>query len=119
MGRVLRPVRMELQVDLKMGSDVTEEPEHLPALTARLAVVRTLLVDLLQPIMELLAVDKVVLEELLVAVRVVWVDFLQTLTEFLAPVRPVLEEELTVLVKVDLVGLLQPLTELLAAARAV
>lgn len=54
MGRVLRPVRMELQVDLKMGS----VKEHLPALTARLAVVRIGLVGLLQPLMELLAVDK-------------------------------------------------------------
>jgi len=97
MGRVLRPVRTELQVDLKMGSDVTEETEHLLALTVRLAVVRIGLVDLLQPLMELLVVGKTVLE-------------------FLAPVRPVLEEELTVLVEVVL---LQPLTELLAAARAV
>lgn len=119
MGRVLRPVRMELQVDLKMLSDVTEETEHLPVLTVRLAVVRIGLVDLLQPIMELLAVDKEVLEELLAAVRVVLAEFLQTPTEFLAPVRLVLEEELTVLVEVVLVGLLQPLTELLAAARAV
>ena len=78
MGRVLRPVRMELQVDLKMGSDVTEETEHLPALTAHLAVVRIGLVDLLQTLMELLAVDKEALEELLVAVRVGLEDFLQT-----------------------------------------
>jgi len=119
MGRVLRPVHMELQVELKTGSDVTEEKEHLPALTARLAVVRMGLEDLLQRLTELLEVDKEVLEELLVAVRVGSVDYLQTLTEFLAPVRPDLEEELKVLVEVDLVGLLQPLTELLAAARAV
>jgi hypothetical protein len=113
MDRVGRPVRMELQVELKILLDVTEETEHLPALMARLALVRIGLVDLLQPRMELLAVDKEGFEELLVAVRV-----LQTLMEFLVPVRPVLEE-LKVLVKVVLVDHLQPVTELLAAARVV
>jgi hypothetical protein len=117
--RELHPVRTELQVDLKMCSDVTEEVEHLPVLTVRLAVVRIGLVDLLQALTEPLAVDKEVLEELLVAVRVVSVDFLQILTELLAPVRAVLEEELTVVVGMVLVDLLQPLTDLLAAVSAV
>lgn len=58
MDRVGRPVRMELQVELKIRSDVTEEIEHLPALMVRLALVRIGLVELLQPVMELLAVDK-------------------------------------------------------------
>jgi hypothetical protein len=113
MDRVGRPVRMELQVELKIRSDVMEETKHFPALMAHLALVRIGLVDLLQPRMELLVVDKEVLEELLVAVWVVLAEFLQTLMEFLAPVRPVLEE-----LKV-LVDHLQAVTELLAAARVV